>query len=339
MSVPPEAEKIKMMGVYISVVYVGVVGGPLFGGFVVQYFDWRWVFIIPGLVFFGLIIAGSMFMNWERYGDRNTRLKALDVSLYAGALVLLAFGMFDAGSVKGQTALVIGALSLAAFCWFQVKREDPLLQIRLFTQNRTFSILGSAHFMTYIAIYSLPFTLTLFLQYLKGIDAQTTGYILLSQALCTALVAAYSGWLSERFHARNLIMFGAVLFVCSCVMLTFLSPSSPFLTVVLAIALVGISIGLMDAPILSTTMSTVSPDLLGSASATLNGLRTLGGFVGIGFMSYLMGFHIGDATILPPLYPQLMLAINQFFLIAAVFSLLTISLLVYGVISSSKPIV
>lgn len=335
-SVPPENQKAKVMGIYISVIYVGVVAGPLFGGFVLQSFDWRWVFLIPGFVFLGLTTVGALFMNWERYGDRNTRLRALDVSLYVSALLLLAFGMFDAGSVLGQSLIVIGGFSFAAFCWFQTKRKDPLLQVKLFTESRTYTILGLAHFLTYIGIYALPFTLTLFLQYLKDIDPQTTGFILLAQALCTAIIAPFGGFLADRFRPRYLIISGAIIFVSGCGLLATLSPASPAFVVVIAISLIGASVGIMDPPILSATMATVSDDLLGSASATLNGLRTVGGFIGIGLVSYLMGFHLGDVTIEPALYPKLMQVIHQFFIIASTVSVLSVSLLIYGIVTRPK---
>lgn len=335
-SVPPDDQKVKVMGIYISVAYVGVVSGPLFGGFVIQYFDWRWVFIVPGVVFLGLTIVGATLMTWERYGDRNTRLRVLDVSLYIASLLLLAFGIFDAASLMGQSLIAGGALSFTSFCWFQSKRKDPLLQAKLFTESRTFTILGTAHFLTYVSIFALPFTLTLFLQYLKGVSPQTTGFILLSQALCTSLVAPFSGWFAKHFRARHLIFFGTALFVTACLILANLTPASSAWLVVIAIALIGTSVGLMDAPIVSTSMSTVSPDLLGSASATMNGLRTMGGFVGIGIVSYLMGVHLGDATIEPVLYPQLMQVIHQFFIVAAAFSLLSVSLLIYAVVTRPR---
>ena len=335
-SVPPEEQKIRVMGIYISVVYVGVVSGPLFGGFVVQYFDWRWVFILPGLVFLALTIIGATLMNWERYGDRNTRLRFLDVGLYIGSLLLFAFGIFDAASPKGQALIAAGAFAFTVFCWFQSKRRDPLLEIKLFTESRTFTILGTAHFLTYVSIFALPFTLTLFLQYLQGVSPQATGFILLVQALCTALVAPFSGWFATHFRARHLIFIGTILFVTACMMLASLSPASSPWLVVLAIALIGTSIGVMDTPILTASMSTVSPELLGSASATMNGLRTMGGFVGIGLVSYLMGVHLGDAPIEPSLYPQLMRVINQFFIVAAAFSLVSVSLLIYGVVTRPR---
>ncbi len=335
-SVPPEDQKVRVMGIYISIAYVGMVTGPLFGGFVIEQFDWRYVFYVPGTLFLMLTILGFGFIKWERYGDRDTRIRLLDLSLYIGALLLIAFGVYDAKQLEGQVLLLIGMVSFAAFCWFQSKRRDPLLQIKLFSQSRTFTILGTAHFLTYVAMMALPFTLTLYLQYLKGINAQSTGYILLVQALCTALIAPFSGALSKFLRPRHLIFTGITLFVIACFLLANLNPGSAVWVVVLAIALVGASVGIMDTPIVHTSMSTVDEKLLGSASATMNGLRTMGGFIGMGLVSYLMGVHLGNSPIVPSLYPKLMTVIEQFFAVSVVISILTLVLLVYGVLTRPR---
>jgi len=335
-SVPPESQKVRIMGIYISVAYVGMVTGPLFGGFVIEQLDWRYVFYVPGALFFILTVIGFGFIKWERYGDREARIRLLDLSLYIGSLLMVAFGVYDAAHVEGQLLLLVGLASFGAFCWFQSKRRDPLLQVKLFTESRTFTILGLAHFLTYVTILALPFTLTLYLQYLKGVDAQSTGLVLLVQALCTAVIAPFSGVLSQYFRPRHLIFSGVACFVVAFFLLANLEPQSPIWVVVIAIALVGSSVGVMDTPIVHTSMSTVSDKLLGTASATMNGLRTVGGFIGMGLVSYLMGQHLGDSPIEPNLYPQLMTVIEQFFSIAAVISLLTLLLLVYGVLTRPR---
>ncbi len=335
-SVPPEDQKVRVMGIYISVAYVGMVTGPLFGGFVIEQLNWRYVFYVPGGLFLLLTVIGFGFIHWERYGDRETRIRLLDLSLYIGSLLMIAFGVYDATQVEGQLLLLFGLLAFAAFCWFQSKRRDPLLQVKLFTESRTFTILGLAHFLTYVSILALPFTLTLYLQYLKGVDAQSTGLILLVQALCTAIIAPFSGALSKYLRPRHLIFTGIGGFVVASLLLASLEAQSSIWVVVIAITLVGCSVGVMDTPIVHTSMSTVSDKLLGSASATMNGLRTMGGFIGMGIVSYLMGAHLENSPIEPQLYPQLMTVISQFFSIGVLISLLTLILLVYGVLTRPK---
>ena len=88
----------------------------------------------------------------------------------------------------------------------------------------------------------------------------------------------------------------------------------------------------MDAPIIHTCMSSVNEKMLGSASATLNGLRIMGGFVGIGVVSFLMDKHLGEQEIEPHLYNALMTVLHQFFQVAATLAILGLVLLVAGVV-------
>lgn len=336
MSVPPAEQRIRVIGVYVSIAYLGVVLGPVFGGLVLEFLSWRWVFLIPSMLLLALASAGFLVLKWERYGNKNTRIRILDFSLYAIALSTIAVGVFDAGETRGQLLLLLGLFFFVAFCWFQSKRRDPLLQVNLFTESRTYSILSSSIFLLYFGLMALPFTLTLYFQYLKGLDAKTTGFILLVQALSTAAVALAAGWLSERFRVRYLILAGVSLFVIACWMLVALNVDTPVVWVVFALIVLGLGFGVLDTPIMYTAMSSVDEKYVGSASATFNGLRTMGGFFGLSLISYLMAKHIGDAPISEEVYPQLITVLDTFFMATAVVSTLTIFLLMYGVATSSR---
>ncbi len=336
MSVPPADQKMRVMGIYISVAYLGVVLGPVFGGLVLEFFNWRWVFLIPSIFLLVLSLLGFWVLRWERYGDRQTRIRFLDFSLYAISLSILAIGIFDAGELKGQTFLLFGLVFFAVFCWFQTKRRDPLLQVALFTQNRTYSILSSSIFLIYFGLMALPFCLTLYFQYLKGIDAKTTGFILLVQALCTAAIAPAAGFLSARFRPRYLILTGVCMFVISSWMLASLTVETSIAWVVFTLIVLGLGFGVLDTPLLHTAMDSVDEKMIGSASATMNGLRTMGGFFGLGLVSYLMGKYIGDKPITPLVYPELIIVLDVFFVVTALVSTLTVFWLMYGIVTRNR---
>lgn len=336
MSVPPANQKVRVMGIYISVAYLGVVLGPVFGGLVLEFLTWKWVFLIPSIVLMSLASLGFFVLKWERYGDKNARIRLLDFTLYASALSVIAVGVFDAGKLRGQLLLLLGLFFLIAFCWFQTKRRDPLLQINLFTESRTYSILSSSVFLLHFGLMALPFTLTLYFQYLKNLDAKTTGFILLVQALSTAAVAPAAGWLSERFRPRYLILTGVCLFVLASWMLVALNLETPVAWVICALIILGFGFGVLDTPIMHTAITSVDEKYIGSASATLNGLRTLGGFFGLSLISYLMGKYIGDEPISEEVYPQLVTVLDTFFLATAVVATITIFWLMYGVVTRSR---
>ena len=329
-SIPPAAHKARVMGIYIAIAYFGIVVGPPFGGTVLALGSWRWVFLIPGVLLLVTGVVGLLGLNWERYGNRETRLRGLDTSLYVLALSLIAVSVFKMDDMIGRVMLLVGLLAFIGFCWFQAHRRDPLLQVALFRHNAVFTVMGSTYFLVYSAILALAFTLTLYLQYLLGIDALTTGWILLSQALMTALVAPASGWLSERFQVHQLLLFGTVSMVAGIACFNTLDVDQSVWMVVLGLGLVGLSVGVMDTQIINAALNSVAPKDLGSASATLNGLRTMGGFVGVGLVSFLMSQYLGEQEIVPALYPALSKMLHSYFIISTVLVSFALALVVWG---------
>jgi len=330
-SIPPPEQKARVMGVYIAVAYLGIVVGPLFGGVMLHYINWRWVFYLPGLMLLLIGLLGVFALKWEQYGDRNARLRILDTSLYMASLGLIALSVFKTQSLQGQFLLLTGLLAFAGFCWFQTRRRDPLLQVSLFVNNPVFTILVVTHFLAYAALLALPFTLTLYLQYVQSIDAQTTGLILISQAAFTAVVAPASGWLAARFRVRTLLIAGSMILFIGALFFTQLDANSSVWVVLAGLSLVGLAVGVSDTQVINTALSTVDPQKLGSASATLNGLRTMGGFVGVGVVSFLMSHYLGAREIVPALYPQLLKMLQAYFYIGACLIFMAFSFLLLGI--------
>ncbi len=330
-SIPPPEQRARVMGIYVAVAYLGIVIGPLFGGFMLNHFSWRWVFFVPGFMLLTIGFLGIFALSWEHYGDRSARLRLLDTSLYMASLGLIAISVFNTHAFEGQLLLLAGLLAFAGFCWFQTRRRDPLLQVSLFIDNPVFTILVFTHFLAYAALLALPFTLTLYLQYVQSIDAQTTGLILTSQAAFTAMIAPTSGWLAARFRVRTLLVAGFMIMFIGMLFFTQLDTESSIWGVVLGLSLVGLAVGISDTQVINTALSTVDAKRLGSASATLNGLRTMGGFAGIGLVSYLMSRYLGEQEIVPALYPQLLKMLQAYFYVGACLVFLAFSLLLVGI--------
>lgn len=335
-SIPPKEHKARVMGIYVAVAYLGIVMGPLFGGVVLKYLTWRWVFFVPGAVLLLIGLVGLSALHWERYGDRDTRLRLLDTSIYMASLGMIALAVFETHTLNGQLLLLAGLLAFAAFCWFQTKRRDPLLQVSLFADNSVYALLGITNFITYCAILALPFTTTLYLQYIQAIDAQTTGLVLTAQAIFTAAIAPASGWLADRLRVRTLLIVGMLIMILGAVCFTMIEQDSSLWLVVIGLSLIGLGVGITDTQIINTALGSVDEKMLGSASATINGLRTMGGFVGIGMVSYLMSRHLGENEIVPELYPDLMKMLQSYFMLSAILVIAAFAVLLVGILIRAK---
>jgi hypothetical protein len=65
----------------------------------------------------------------------------------------------------------------------------------------------------------------------------------------------------------------------------------------------------------------------------------MGGLVGIGVMSFLMGRHLGKQELVPDLYPELLSVLQQFFVFASVVTVVSLGSLSIGIWLRSRGVI
>ena len=329
-SIPRPENKVKIIGLLGAVSYLGIVSGPVIGGIIIDHIHWRWVFFIPGFLLLPIAILGLTRLNWERYGDRNMRLNAIDVILYIVSMGFIGCSLMSQSLLTTASVMALGLILFAFFCWTQTRRSDPLLQIRLFTESPLFSAIATIHLLTYLCIFAFPLTLTMYLSYLKDLDGSAIGAIIMVQALATSLFSFGNNWLSQFFKLKIFLGLGFLLIFVGVVLLSLVGSDTPKWHILAILFAVGAGVGIFDTQVVHIAMTSVKDSLLGSASATINGMRTLGGFLSLGIASILMDIHVGGTVTVENL-PELAKALNEYYWIAAAGLSLAILLIVVKV--------
>ncbi|HDD36657.1 MAG TPA: MFS transporter [Archaeoglobus veneficus] len=197
-SVFPPSERGKAIGINTGAVYTGLSLGPFLGGYLTQNFGWRSVFFIN--VPLG-IIALTLAL-WKLKGEwaeaRGERFDFKGSAIYSLMLLFTIYGLTELAT----SFLIAGLILLFAFIAYESKVKHPVLEIRLFRSNLTFSLSNLAALLNYSATFAVGFILSLYLQYIKGFDPQNAGIILISQPVIMAIFAPFAGWLSDRIEPR-----------------------------------------------------------------------------------------------------------------------------------------
>ena len=328
--ITPVEKRGRVTGIYAAFCYLGIVSGPLMGGYVIDHFNWRMVFFIPVPILLLASLVGAVSLKWERFGNRDSRFDISGSIIYTLAILLLAPGVQNINTLTGQLTIALGLTLLAGFCWQQMVKSDPLIELGLFVRNRLFGFSCLATLFIYVGLFSLPFIITLYLQYIKAISAQAAGLILISQAIFTALVATFSGLLSERYSSHYIAISGVFIVACGLLLLCRIDAGSSLLEVIAALCLIGVGAGLIDTPIIHAALGTVTVEHLGSASAAINTMRMMGGFISIGILSALLNIQIGDALITPAVYDELLVVVHWYFVLSIGFALCAAACLYWG---------
>lgn len=278
------SERPKAIGIWSGGIGVAVAGGPILGGLLLDHLWWGSIFLInvPVVVVALVVMAAVVPESRNRHPGRID-LPGMLLSLLG--MVLLVAGVLDGGDT-GQWAsprvwatALAGLLVLTGFVLWEGRARSPLLPIGWF-RSRAFS--GSIAVMTlaFLAMLGSTFALAFYLLSLRGLSVVTTGLLMLPLALAQLTLSAQTPRLTARFGARTTGTFGMLALTAALVLFTTLDVNSPLWIVETALLLIGVGIAFVMPSASAAVMMSIPTEHAGSASATSNTFRQVGGALG-----------------------------------------------------------
>ncbi len=314
-------ERGRAMGINITAVYTGLSGGPVIGGLLTQHFGWRSVFgfLVPiGLVSIYLIIK-KMKSEWiEAKGEEFDWKGSV---IYGISMASAMYGFSRLPTSAGWIFLGSGIALGFIFLLFEKKIDNPVFDIRLILRNRVFAFSGLAALIHYSATSATGFFISLYLQYLKGLDARSAGFIMISQPVMMALLSPIAGKLSDKYNPGIIASAGMGLTASGLIMLCFVTTTTPLYMITGLLIVMGIGFGLFSSPNSNAIMSSVEKKHLGVASGVVGTMRMAGQMLSMGIAMMLLAVYLGQVAITPATYPGLISGMRTGFII---FSLLCI---------------
>jgi EmrB/QacA subfamily drug resistance transporter len=323
-SVFPPGERGRAMGINITAVYLGLSTGPVLGGFLTQTFGWRSIFsfLVPiGLVSIYLIYKK---MKGEWAGARGEKFDWKGSLIYGVALFSFMFGFSKLPSAAGWGFLISGAILAILFLLFERRIKDPVFEVSLIFKNRVFAFSGIAALINYSATSAIGFFISLYLQYIKGLDASSAGLIMISQPITMTLLSPIAGRLSDRKDPGIIASVGMGFTALGLILLCLLKEETPTYFIIILFIILGIGFGLFSSPNSNAIMSSVEKRHLGIASGVVGTMRMIGQMMSMGIAMMLISLYIGKETINPSTYPGLISAMRSGFIIFSILSVLGI---------------
>lgn len=316
-SVFPPHERGKALGTSVAFTYAGLSLGPVVGGVLTQQLGWRSVFWAN--VPFGIVAA--VLVLWKLKGEwaeaKGERLDTLGGVIAAVGLGLLIYGLSLLPSAAGAACIVLGAAGMLAFFYWETRVPYPLLDMNLLSTNRVFAMSNLAALINYSATFAVTFFLSLYLQYNKALDAQSSGLVLLAQPIVMAVVSPIAGRLSDRVQSRVLASIGMGTMAVMLAALSFLTSSTPIWYIVVCLMFLGLGYGLFSSPNANAIMGSVDRRVYGVASATMGTMRLVGQMLSMGVALLIVSIRVGGGAITPSKYPQVRTSLSTAFVIFA----------------------
>jgi EmrB/QacA subfamily drug resistance transporter len=283
-------ERGKAFGVFGAVAGAGAGIGLLLGGFLTEYLSWRWCLYV-NLVFAAVAWTGALLFLSKHARSAKPRLDIPGTLTASAGLFALVYGFSEADRSGWSASSTLGFLAagvalLAVFVLIQQRAAHPLLPLRIVAhRNRGGSYL--AMLIASIGMFGVFLFLTYYLQQTLGYSPVTSGVAYLPMVgvlIATSTIA--STVLLPRVGPRPLVVCGMLLAAAGMVVFAQLAVQSTYAAHVLpGLIAVGLGLGLIFAPALSTATLGVDPGDAGVASATVNTAQQVGGSLGTALLN------------------------------------------------------
>ncbi|MDD1751709.1 MAG: MFS transporter [Methanotrichaceae archaeon] len=315
----PLGERGKVLGINAAFVYLGLSLGPFIGGLLTQYMGWRSLFLINVPMAF-IPLALTIWKLEGEWADAHGEIFDLVGSvIYSLMLISIMYGFSQLPDFEGIIMFLAGAIAFLVLIKWESKVECPILDVNLFRYNHVYAFSNLASLINYSATFGVGFLLSLYLQYIKGLEPNQAGLVLLMQPLVMTLFSPYSGRLSDRIEPRIVATAGMSITFASVLMLAFISWDTGIIMIALALLFLGIGLAFFISPNTNAIMSSIDRKHYGVGSATLGTVRLVGQVTSMGIVMMVFSIILGRLEIIPEYYPLFLQSTKVAF---AIFSVL-----------------
>jgi DHA2 family multidrug resistance protein len=275
-------------------VIIGPTIGPTLGGYIVENYDWPWIFYVNVPVG---ILASIFTVLFIRDPERikNAIPKPLREIDWAGVgLLILGVGSmqlvleqgetedwFDSTYILSFTALAI--IGIVGFIWRELTAKAPIVDLRILTKSRNLAVGAFLSFVLGFGLFASVFVFPIFTQRILGFTAEQTGYLLLPGALASGFMMPIIGrMLQAGVPQKLMIPVGfTIFFFFTFWMASKISPTAGESDFFWPLIVRGVGLGLIFLPITTMSLAGLQGKDAGQAAGLTGMIRQLGGSFGV----------------------------------------------------------
>jgi len=290
-------ERAIAIGVWSAVSGLAVAIGPVAGGALLRHFSWSSVFYVSVPVVVIAVAAGRFLLPESRDPDAG-RFDPFGAVLSAAGIGLLTWSIIEAPQHGWASFATVGGISgslviLSAFAWWQARRPDPMLDVRLF-RNPRFSAASAAIALAFFGLFGFIFMITQYFQIVRGYDPLGAGIATLPFAFVTAGFSPVAMLLMRRFGTKLVVAAGMVMMSAGFLVAATTAVDSPYWgKVIIAMALMAAGLGLTTGPATEAIMGALPAGKSGAGSAVNDTTREVGGTLGVAIVGSVLNSAYG----------------------------------------------
>ncbi|MGW2329993.1 MFS transporter [Streptomyces sp. NPDC001700] len=287
-------------GVWGGMSGAAAAAGPVLGGVLTEYVDWRAIFLV-NLPLTAIAVWITLRTVGESRGAPGARIDWPGAAFFTACAGALTYGVMRGGeegwSDTGTVAALTGAaLALIVFVAVERRARQPLLDLRLL-RRPSFAALMAAALVHQAAAFPYLTYAGLWLQSVLDMSPVRAGLAVTPMAGVALIVGAAGGRLLDKV-APGRTLGGGLLLVGAGALVnaSLVDASSDWTSLAPGLALAGLGIGLAIPVLVSAALGAAPPERAGMASGAVNTFRQLGYALGIAVLGTVFSTRVQDAV-------------------------------------------
>ena len=273
------------MAMWAMTTLVAPVMGPLLGGWITDNISWPWIFYINIPV--GLL---AVFAVWTIFRKRESAIRRLPIDSIGLGLLVVWVGsmqvMLDIGkendwfhSATVCALAVIAVVGFIAFLIWELTDKHPVVDLSLF-KGRNFWAGTLALSVGYGLFFGNVVLLPLWLQQYMGYTATSAGMVLAPVGLMAIVLSPWVGKNISKFDPRRFATGAFLVFALVLWMRSNFNTNASFSVIMVPTVIQGVAMALFFIPLMTITLTGITPDRIPAASGLSNFVRITAGAFG-----------------------------------------------------------
>ena len=270
------------LGVSVS---LGFIAGPIIGGLLLDFLDWRSIFYVRVPLGVAAFAMAAIFLDKDQTRPWKIHLDFLGTLTSSAGIFLFVFGVSrirEHGPLSPQVLAVAGAglALIVLFVFIERQAKNPIVDPGLF-KDRVFSSAMGGLFLHFVAAPPYMLVIPFYLMLGLHLRPSEAGMLMAATSVTTMVFGPLSGWLSDRFGRVWFAAIGAAAATLSFIFMLGFDLHSAAGTIAPVFVLLGVGAGTFQPANNSIIMGAVDRDHLGTASALIATQRQVGLAVGM----------------------------------------------------------
>jgi MFS family permease len=263
---PPE-RRARAIAQYLAVVYVFGVFPPTAGSLLTEHIGWRTGLLVTPVLAVLVVVITVRYV--PETASSHRRIDIAGLLLVATALIGVTYGISQFQSGVNPSALIpilIGLLAGAAFVWWELRCDDPALEMRIFRSPRFNAVLSAGAANNLVQGGSM-IMVTFYLILVRDLSTWEFSLLLIPATLVSALAALVAGRAALRFGNGAVVVAGLAVLAASVLARLSFTIDTPIVVVGAVISLTTIGGAILGTPQTTVMMSSAPANLGGVVSA------------------------------------------------------------------------